>query len=76
MQALADERADLDLQVNLLSEHEVTHLIRLTRAIARRLGVEDAEDPKLHDLERDIAPEEVMERIEDVSKGPAQDTEH
>ena len=29
MQAAADERADLDLQINLLSEHEVTRLIKL-----------------------------------------------
>ncbi|HYG36528.1 MAG TPA: DUF1003 domain-containing protein, partial [Clostridia bacterium] len=31
MAALADRRADLDLQVSLLSEHEVTKLITLVR---------------------------------------------
>src|SRR5512133_2076948 len=39
MAAVADKRADLDLQISLLAEHE---LIRLADAMARRLGVEEA----------------------------------
>ena len=35
----ADERADLDLQICLLTEHEVTRLMELTAAIGRALGV-------------------------------------
>ena len=40
---LADRRAHIDLQVNLLTEREVTRLLRLTVGIAERLGVEDVE---------------------------------
>ncbi|MDX2081696.1 MAG: DUF1003 domain-containing protein [Terrimicrobiaceae bacterium] len=59
----ADERADLDLQITLLSEHEITRLIQLTAAIADRLGIEAAADPHLEELKRDVSPEHVVEKI-------------
>ncbi len=61
--AAADRRADLDLQINLLAEHEITQLIALTRAIAHRLGVPEAADPVLDEAARDVAPERVLEEI-------------
>ncbi len=64
MAALADKRADLDLQISLLSEHEVTRLITLVRAIAGRMGIEESRDPELNELAKDVAPEEVLDRIE------------
>lgn len=64
MQALADARADLDLQVSLLAEHEVTRLISLVTAMAERMGVEEAQDPELAELARDVAPERVLDEIE------------
>lgn len=36
---LGDRRAHMNLQVNLLAEHEVTRLLRLTGEIARHLGL-------------------------------------
>jgi hypothetical protein len=45
MAAAADKRADLDLQINLLSEHEVTKLVALVSAIADRLDVKTEIDP-------------------------------
>ena len=62
--AAADRRADLDLQIGLLSEHEVTHLIKLTQRIAEHLGIEEAANPELNELGRNVAPEAVLERIE------------
>ncbi|HEX6536493.1 MAG TPA: DUF1003 domain-containing protein [Gemmatimonadaceae bacterium] len=64
MAALADKRADLDLQVSLLSEHEVTKLIRLVTQIADRMGIEEAHDPALGELARDVHPERVLDEIE------------
>ncbi|MGK4007724.1 DUF1003 domain-containing protein [Sorangium sp. So ce1036] len=64
MQALADKRADLDLQVNLLAEHEITRLIGLVDGIARRLGVTDGPDQSLEELKKDVRPEEVLEEID------------
>ncbi len=63
--AMADKRADLDLQINLLSEHEVTRLLTLTIAIAKRVGVNTGDQPELAELERDVAPEAVLDKIED-----------
>lgn len=37
--AAADRRAELDVQVNLLSEHEITQLLHLTIAVAEKLGM-------------------------------------
>lgn len=64
--AAADRRADLDLQISLLSEHEVTQLIRLVSRIAERLGIEDSNTPELREAQRAVAPEAVLERIEEA----------
>jgi uncharacterized membrane protein len=64
MAALADQRADLDLQISLLAEHEVTRLITLVSAMAERMGLEAARDPELAELSQDVAPEKVMEKLE------------
>jgi uncharacterized membrane protein len=60
----ADTRADLDLQINLLSEHEITRLLKLTVAIADRLGIEEANDPQLSELQGHVAPEKVLDELE------------
>lgn len=75
MQALADKRADLDLQVSLLAEHEVTELIRMVRAMAERMGIPEAGDPELDELAQDVQPETVLTHIEAAERrvlgGPA-----
>jgi uncharacterized membrane protein len=65
----ADRRADLDLQINLLTEHEVTRLITLTTAIAEQLGIRESKDPALRELERDVAPEAVLDTLEATEGG-------
>ncbi len=64
MAALADKRADLDLQVSLLSEHEITRLLSLVQQMAERMGIEEAQDPELEELARDVHPEKVLDKIE------------
>lgn len=64
MAHLADTRADLDLQISLLSEHEITHVMRLVTAIATQMGIKEAEDPELEEMGRDTPPEEVLQQIE------------
>lgn len=71
MAALADKRADLDLQISLLAEHEITRLVTLVTAIARRLEIEEANDPELRELKRDVHPEKVLDRIEQTEKKTA-----
>ncbi len=64
MAGLADKRADLDLQISLLAEHEITRLITLVTAIAERLELDAARNPELAELSQDVAPERVMEKME------------
>jgi uncharacterized membrane protein len=65
MAAAADKRADLDLQINLLSEHEITKLIALVSSIADRMGVKTEVDPEVDELKQDVAPEAVLDEIEE-----------
>lgn len=61
---IADRRADLDIQINLLAEHEITRLLRLTDAIAQRLGVADENAAELQELKQDVEPQAVLEQLE------------
>jgi uncharacterized membrane protein len=69
MSAAADKRADLDLQVSLLAEHEVTRLVTLVSAIADRMGVRTEADAELGEITRDVAPEAVLDELE-AEAGP------
>jgi uncharacterized membrane protein len=63
MAAIADRRADLDLHINLLAEHELSRLASIIACIARKLEVDiDGED--LGEIERDVQPERVLDAIE------------
>jgi uncharacterized membrane protein len=64
MATLADKRADLDLQISLLAEHEITRAITLLRDIADRMNIEASHNPELGELSRDVAPEKVLDRME------------
>lgn len=67
----AERRAELDLQTNLLSEHEITRLLTLTIAIAQALGIKEAEDPTLRELERHVAPEKVLDKLTEQEENRA-----
>lgn len=69
MSAAADRRADLDLQISLLSEHEITKLAALLEAVARRLDVPIDAQAELQEVKRDIAPEAVLDEIEQAAPG-------
>jgi uncharacterized membrane protein len=61
--ALAEKRNDLDLQVNLLAEHEITRLLQLVDEIAKKLDVpRDARGTEA--LKEDVKPEDVIKRME------------
>src|SRR6188472_4320809 len=66
MSAAADKRADLDLQISLLAEHELTKVARLLTQIAERLDVQPDSKRDLEEASRDIAPERVLDRIEET----------
>jgi uncharacterized membrane protein len=64
MAAAADKRADLDLQISLLAEHEITRLATLVSGIADRMGVRTEADAELDEITQDVAPEAVLDEIE------------
>jgi len=75
---VADRRADLDLQINLLAEHEITRLLTLMDAVANHLGVDVGEKPKVEELKQDVGAEQVLDEIEwrqkTAEKEPVSDT--
>lgn len=64
MMAESEKRAELDLQISLLAEHEITKLIQIVSAIGEQMQVAPAKDPELDEFKRDIAPENVLDTIE------------
>ena len=64
MQAQAEKRAELDLQISLLAEHEVTQIMTLLDAIARHVGLERAADPEIEEVKQDVDPRAVLDAIE------------
>ena len=65
---VAEKRAELDLQINLLAEHEITRLIKLMDAVADHLGVDVAEKPEVEELKKDVGAKEVLGEIETREK--------
>jgi uncharacterized membrane protein len=70
MAAIADKRADLDLQISLLAEHEITRVITMLAEVSERLGIEVKHDPELAELAQDVVPERVLDSL-DASEAAA-----
>jgi len=60
----ADKWAELDLQVSLLTEHEVTRLLNLVQQMAKKMNIEDANDKEIEELAKDTHPEKVLDTME------------
>jgi uncharacterized membrane protein len=64
----ADRRAELDLQIGLLAEHEITRVLQMLDAIQAKLGIENDVDSELADLEMETKPEDVLAEIDRVHR--------
>lgn len=64
MAASADKRADLDLQISLLTEHELTKTAKLLAEIARQVGVRTPVEEELEEVKQDVAPDAVLDAID------------
>ena len=62
--ALADMRSDLDLQIDLLAEYEITQLLRLVTAIGKKLDVPGCEGAELDQLEKPVAVGEIIKEMQ------------
>jgi uncharacterized membrane protein len=71
MAAAADRRAELDLQISLLSEHEVTQAIKMLDAIVQHLGVPIMPSSDVEEAKHDVDPATVIEAIDAHEARPA-----
>jgi uncharacterized membrane protein len=58
-----ERHADLDLQIGLLTEHELTRVLQMLDAIQGKLGIIDHKNSELADLEMETKPEDVLAEI-------------
>jgi uncharacterized membrane protein len=65
----ADRRADLDLHIGLLTEAELTNVLKVLPAVSDKLGIENNEVDELADLEMPTNPEDVLVEIERLKAG-------
>ena len=70
--AAADKRADLDLHINLLTEHELTKLSAVVLAIATHLDVRVGEASDIQEIQKDVAPETVLDELDAKQKEAAE----
>jgi uncharacterized membrane protein len=68
MNIQTDKWAELDLQISLLTEHELTRVMTLVKAIAKKMDISEADDKEIEELSKDIHPEKVLDTMEKASK--------
>jgi uncharacterized membrane protein len=66
MAAAADRRAELDVQISLLAEAEITKLVELVSEIAARMEVPVAEQQDIEEMKQLVQPEAVLDAIEEA----------
>ena len=60
----ADERAHLDLQINLMAEREATQMLRLLQALCAFHGLPEGEDPVVSEMLREAEPAIIARELE------------
>lgn len=66
MSQRADQRAHLDLQINLLSEREVTKILQLQRLICERLQIQEGvHDPEAIELSHLTAVDNIAHQLDE-----------
>ena len=68
MNALSDRRDHIDLQINLLTEREVTRLLQMTERIAERLGIEERAGAFGRTTAVDVLVEHLDEKLSEPSE--------
>ena len=58
-----ERRTNLDLQIGLLTEHELTRVLQMLDVIQEKLGIVDHANSDLADLEMETKPEDVLAEI-------------
>ena len=64
----ADQRADLDLQMSLLNQYELSHALKMLDEIQDKLGIENDDDMELKKMQQHISPTDVLIEMNLVRK--------
>ena len=59
-----ERHADLNLQIGLLTEHELTRVLQMLDAIQDKMGIVEHHESELADLEMETKPEDVLAETE------------
>lgn len=63
----AERRDHLNLQIDLISEKEITKVLQLTRALCHQMGLQEvADDTELKELSEETSVETLSQRLEDT----------
>ena len=62
---ISERRNHLDLQINLLSEQENTHMLMILRAIAEKVGVNLSADDQVRAMTEETKPQELVKQIKE-----------
>jgi uncharacterized membrane protein len=65
---IAERRAQLDLQINLLAEQETTKTLQMLEAIAKQVGAQVGHDPEVAALAEATRLESLAKQIEETQK--------
>ena len=68
MNIQTEKWAELDLHVSLLTEHEVTRMMHLVKAIAKKMEIAGADDSEIEELSKDIHPDNVLDVMEKAAE--------
>jgi len=60
----ADERAHLDLQINLMAEREATKMLRLLQVLCAYHGLAEASDSEVDEMLRETEPASIARELE------------
>jgi len=60
----SEHRADLALHIGLLTEYELTRVLHMLDAMQDKMGIANAADTELADLEMETKPEDILAEIE------------
>lgn len=60
----AETRNHLDLQINLLAEHENTKMLQMLQALCEHHGLEISKDPEIAELATRTEPQDVLQQLQ------------
>jgi uncharacterized membrane protein len=61
---IADLRQEVDLQINMISEEEITKVMQMLAAIYKLIGHKEERDPEILEMMKPLNIDEIEERLE------------